>query len=160
MKNIFIILLFVCSKNTQAQINKTTVLLCNKQWQMVAYTVQPAMDYRNENNLINDLFKDEKTCKKDDYYVFKFNNTYTQYNAAEVCTHGETDIISKGTWVFSKTDAAILNTKKNGTGAYLQKRIIALTEKTFSFTTTIIKNKITYTFTETFEAIKTEKITL
>ncbi len=158
MKNILIIVLLVFGKNAIAQITKTDVLLCNKQWKMIAWTVTPAMDYRNENDLITDLLKNERTCLKDDYYVFTFNKKYSLLNGEQHCTETENDVVSKGTWEFLKNDSTVLNMRKEGNGGFLQKQIIVLTAEKLSYSTTLTKNKITYTFTETFENIKNEKI--
>jgi hypothetical protein len=149
-----IVLIIIFTNFLFAQTNSSETLLCNAGWKKAAWKVVPAMQYRPTGGVESDLLKNERECTKDDYYVFNANGTYQLLNGVNKCSPTEADLVSSGKWAFMKNDNTILNMVKGDKGGILQKKVVELSEYGFSFTTTQIKNDITYTFTETFVPIQ------
>ena len=153
-KNTFLLLLFFCCNNYKTIAQSKANLLCNAGWKKTSFTVYPAMQYWTNGKVESDLFKSERACTKDDYYIYNTNGTYQLLDGEIRCMQEQSDLVSSGKWAFQKNDSTILNISKKNAQGLLQKKIITLTANTFSFIYTITKNEVIYTFTETFEAIK------
>jgi hypothetical protein len=150
----FLLFILFCCKSYKILAQSNAKLLCNAGWKKASFTVYPAMQYWTNGKVESDLFKSERACTKDDYYIYNTNGTYQLLDGEIRCMHEQSDVVSNGKWTFQKDDNTILNIIKKNTQGTLQKKIIMLTENTFSFTYSITKNEVLYTFTETFEAIK------
>jgi hypothetical protein len=151
----FVLLLTIIISNSMlAQTTSQQTLLCNAGWIKTEWKVTPAFAYWPNRGAESNLMNGEKECTKDDYYVFNIDGSYQLLNNVKKCVEGEEDLVSSGTWAFMKNDNTILNMVKGGKGGILQKKIVALSQYRFSFTTTQVRNGITYLFTETYTPIQ------
>jgi hypothetical protein len=137
-----------------AQADNAAYFITSNSWKKAEWRVMPAMQYRAGGPVESDLLKNEKECKKDDYYVFNADGTYQLLNGEKKCSAAEEDLVSSGKWGLLQTDHSILNIVPGGKGGVLQRKIIELSAEKFVITSTQIKNGIKYSFTETFVAIQ------
>lgn len=148
------IVIILTSNTLFAQADNAAYFITSSSWKKAEWRVMPAMQYRAGGPVESDLLKNEKECKKDDYYVFNADGTYQLLNGEKKCGTTESDLVSSGKWGLLQTDHSILNMVPGGKGAVLQRKIIELSAERFVITSTQIKNGIKYNFTETFVAIQ------
>lgn len=147
-------MIIIFSNSSFCQTSDSKSVLCNAGWKKTEWTVTPAMQYRAGGPVESDLLKNEKECKKDDYYVFNSDGSYQLLNGEKKCSNVEADLVSSGKWGLLQTDHSILNIVPGGKGGILQRKIIELSVERFVITSTQIKNGIKYNFTETYVPIQ------
>jgi hypothetical protein len=151
---IYFLVFIISSIALKAQNGMTRTYLCDKKWQMSSWTVSPAYEYFSGKGKQTDLYKDDRACLKDDYYVFTFKQTFTRYNYKVKCMETEGDVVNEGNWSFVKGNKNLFEVKvTKGSSGSFQKLITELSTDKLVWTYKKVEDGITYTFTETYTAI-------
>jgi hypothetical protein len=79
-------------------------LLLNKNWKLVSFTINPAIDLGNGNT--NDVLSSWDDCEKDDLYIFKANGVFVWDEGASLCFPGDPQQ-STATWSYNKSNKQI-----------------------------------------------------
>lgn len=77
--------------------------LIANQWQVVAFTVEPAWISPNDSMAYTDLMLITEACARDDYYSFEKNGTFTHHRAELRCAANEV-ASSSSRWTLSARD--------------------------------------------------------
>jgi hypothetical protein len=74
--------------------------LTANEWQVVAFTVEPAWISPNDSIAYTDLMLITEACARDDYYSFEKNGIFTHHRAELRCTPDEVES-SSSRWTLS-----------------------------------------------------------
>jgi hypothetical protein len=77
-----------------------TSLLTSVQWKQNAHSVTPAVDWRMDGTLVNEIFSLETDCAKDDITTFKPDGIWNLDNGPSKCFPFDPDV-ETGTWKFN-----------------------------------------------------------
>jgi hypothetical protein len=124
-----------------------TDLLTNKNWRMIAATVDPPLPTGGAGT--TDLFADQLDCDKDNLLRFELPNTFRYDEGPTKCSASDPQTVT-GTWVFSagETKLRIIYTR-NGNTIDETGDVLELTETRFKRSYVINFQGVDYTITET-----------
>lgn len=139
-----------CQKSGENSSNSSkskTQLLTQKNWKIVAHTVNPAVDLNGDGTADSDVFATVyEACNKDDIYSFETNGTGTVDEGPTKCD--DTDPQSTPIqWLFKSSETVI---QINQGVVSLDFNLVELTESTLKVSYTQSNGTVTVTQTITY----------
>jgi len=137
-----------CKKDNKSK----TELLTNNSWKMKAFTINPAIDFFGNGQLITDLYADplfSPACKKDNFMTFKDNGQVVTDEGPTKCGPNDPQTTTE-TWIFNSDETVITVTELDGTDP-ASLNVTTLSENELKITETESIDNIVYTYTIVFE---------
>ncbi len=141
---LFMILLAcsACDKDDESKTQTKEELIVNKNWVITGHTS------KENNNPVEDEFKDYDICNADDIFRFSKNGTFEINEGTTKCDPADPQIFSQGTWSINQDDLTM--TENNSTPENL--KIVELTKSKLVLSATESFQSNTYVQVITFSA--------
>jgi hypothetical protein len=133
--------------NTPAPTKKE--MLTGNNWSIVAYSVEPAIDYDQNGTQENNLMPYLQACNLDDFYNLNADNTYTAEEGSSKCDPNDPQVYENGNWVFNSDETLVVFSPAGGQSYEFS--IESLNASRWDAEQVVVANGVTYTFSLSFE---------
>lgn len=127
-----------------------TGMLVEKQWQLTAMTIDPAIDWFGNGTLVTNIFAQLPACAKDDVTIFRKNGTVAFDEGGSKCATNDPQTRS-GLWTFDPNQTVISITEDGETDSW---NILDFGNDRIKVEFTVEDEGITYTLTSTYTTKK------
>jgi hypothetical protein len=119
--------------------------LIDKNWQMSAMTVSPAME--TEAGPLSDLYAWLPPCSKDDFLRFEKNGTFKGDEGASKCEEEDPQTTSNGTWTLTESNKKLTMVEDGETQTFT---VVNLSKEELKLSLQETEDGVTYTLLTTF----------
>lgn len=121
-------------------------LLVSQQWSLIAFNVEPALDWDQDGTQENNLIPYVGACTLDDFWLFQANGNYTSEEGASKCNPNDPQIIESGQWLWNSDQTRLI---LNANSQTFEATVTSITASQLIWEYVIVNNGVTYTFTQT-----------
>lgn len=124
-------------------------LLSGNNWELTAYSVEPAIDIDQNGTQENNLMPYLQACSLDDFTDLNTDNTYTSEEGPSKCDPNDPQVFESGSWSLN-SDETLVIFSPSGQQSY-EMSIESLSSSQWEAKQIVVSGGVTYTFSLTFD---------